>query len=402
MKKGYEKKLTKRLFAILVAVVMTVTVVPAMGAFAEGQDKAAGNGISGLLKGSPSSAGIKGTRTYKKPGVTLNISSPDATGKVRITGAFRVTTEDQYVYGATFTYLTVDGVRNRDYELGFGASTFNQPLDIKLNMSQYSVGYHTVRVYYNYYSGSETNPSKYTDYVSKTNVLANIVAYPSNSLSQYETYSTYFFFTSGANYSKDTSCVQYIDYKRKDESAWKTRALRDRAGTQYQRDLNGLTPNKEYQARVYYVKENANHTQIICKGPYSNVVTFRSGKAKTPVKSFTLKAYKVKRKKQYYYAGRRYFVRYGLVWSKPIYRYRYYYQYKLKAIVKMKKKPRAAGANICGKWVKGNKKKYTKALGTFTSYAKPKKRKMTVSFYTYLDRTYGGYSPIYKKKVRIK
>ncbi len=53
--------------------------------------------------------------------------------------------------------------------------------------------------------------------------------------------------------------------------------------------------------------------------------------------------------------------------------------------------------------MKGNKKKYTVKLGgTWTSYVKPKKLKKTVSVYTYQNRAYGGYSPLYKATKKQK
>ena len=152
----------------------------------------------------------------------------------------------------------------------------------------------------------------------------------------------------------------------------------------------GIKPNKKYKLRIYYVYNGYKGTDT---GNYKYIGTYRTGvKTKVAVKSIKVKAYKVKKKKQKVYGAYT-----GLYLGK-----RTYYQYKMKIVVKLKKKPGTAGIWINGKRFKGNKKKYTIYLGTFTSYSKPKGKKYKVAMYKYHNKKYGGYSPMYIKSCKIK
>lgn len=153
--------------------------------------------------------------------------------------------------------------------------------------------------------------------------------------------------------------------------------------------IKGLKPNTTYKIRTFYYYNGYQGTDT---GKVLNLGTYRTGlKSKPAVKSIKVKAYKVKKKKQKVYGAYT-----GLYLGK-----RTYYQYKLKIIVKLKKKP-GNKIWINGKKFKGNKKKYTVKLGTFTSYSKPKGKKYTVAMYTYRNASWGGYSPMYKKVKKIK
>ena len=80
-----------------------------------------------------------------------------------------------------------------------------------------------------------------------------------------------------------------------------------------------------------------------------------------------------------------------------------YYTYKLKVTVKLKKKPGTKGIWINGKFVKGNKKKYTVTLpGSSYSAKKPKGKKFKVGICSYQGKSFGGLSPLYQKKLKIK
>ena len=74
--------------------------------------------------------------------------------------------------------------------------------------------------------------------------------------------------------------------------------------------------------------------------------------------------------------------------------------------IKMKKKPGVAGIYVHAssnsplyKYIKGNKKVYK---CTFTVGGKAIGKKSTVQVYTKGNKTYGCYSPISKKKVKIR
>ena len=153
--------------------------------------------------------------------------------------------------------------------------------------------------------------------------------------------------------------------------------------------IKGLKPNTSYKIRTFYYYNGYQGTDT---GKVLNLGTYRTGLGKKPaVKSIKVKAYKVKKKKQKVYG---YYT--GLYLGK-----RTYYKYKLKIIVKLKKAP-GNKIWINGKKFKGNKKKYTVYLGTFTSYSKPKGKKYTVAMYTYRSPSWGGYSPMYKTTRKIK
>lgn len=153
--------------------------------------------------------------------------------------------------------------------------------------------------------------------------------------------------------------------------------------------IKGLKPNTNYKIRTFYYYNGYQGTDT---GKVLNLGTYRTGLGKKPaVKSIKVKAYNVKKKKQKIYG---YYT--GLYLGK-----RTYYKYKLKIIVTLKKKP-GNKIWINGKKYKGNKKKYTVKLGTFTSYSKPKGKKYTVAMYTYRNGSWGGYSPMYKTVKRIK
>ena len=153
--------------------------------------------------------------------------------------------------------------------------------------------------------------------------------------------------------------------------------------------IKGLRPNTRYKIRTFYYYNGYQGTDT---GKVLNLGTYTTGqKTKPAVKSIKVKAYKVKKKKQKIYG---YYT--GLYLGK-----RTYYQYKLKIIVKLKKKP-GNKIWINGKKFKGNRTKYTVNLGTFTSYSKPKGKKYTVAMYTYRSPSWGGYSPMYKKVMKVK
>ena len=78
-----------------------------------------------------------------------------------------------------------------------------------------------------------------------------------------------------------------------------------------------------------------------------------------------------------------------------------FYTYKVKVTVNLKKKPGTKGMWINGKYKKGNKKKYTATFGTYTSYKNPRKLKFGLVLASYQNSSYGGYSPLYKKKKKL-
>ena len=312
--------------------------------------------------------------------VSYTVSAPNSRGFVTVKGSLTG------IYsGCTFYSVYVDNSMVKGPgELG------TSTIDISIDMKKYPVGFHTITVYV-----LGTDGKLYHDKEQKA-VPTYIYSRPANGFNQYEVYSNYFFFKTGSAYADNKYLTQYIEYRQVGTNNWKLYSM-DKGNNTYQ--FKGLKPNTNYQARVYYgTSFTYGGKDYFWKSPYSPVRSFKTGVATTPIKSFKLKAYKVKKhkvKNTHYYVG--YFRTYK-------YKTKYvYYTYRLKAIVTFKKKPGASGVNICGVWVKGNKKKYTVKLGgTWTSYVKPKKLKKTVSVYTYQNRAYGGYSPLYKATKKQK
>lgn len=314
-----------------------------------------------------------------------NVSGPDGRGMVHLTKTGKLPSPYEYAY------IVVDNTYNVVKKI------YSNNLDVWLDMKDYGVGYHTIGVTYR----NKNSKAMYTEngtivYDLKSEIPTYIISSPSNAIGQYEAYHNRLIYKAGNAYQYDRGCVQYIEVRPTGSGSWKRYSL---GGGNSSYTIPGLSPNKRYQARVFYGKSfTYDGVDRFWTSPYSPVRTFKTGVATTPIKSFKLKAYKVKKhkvKNTNYYVG--YFRTYK-------YKTKYvYYTYRLKAIVTFKKKPGAAGVNICGKWVKGNKKKYTVKLGgTWTSYVKPKKLKKTVSVYTYQNRSYGGYSPLYKATKKQK
>ena len=208
---------------------------------------------------------------------------------------------------------------------------------------------------------------------------------PSNQISMYEVYSTYFFFNPGLNYNADTRT--YMEYRKAGDKTWKTYDT----AMLYMQDytIEGLKPNTKYQTRLYFKSIWSDDTS-----EYSNTVSFKTGpKKKPPVKSASVKAKNVKKHKA---------TAYGAYTGLPLGKYNYY-TYKLKITVKFKKKITEPYVFINGKRYKGGKKSYTYTTGKLRKdYNKPKGDKYTVYVYTGNSAKWGGYSLLWQKTYKIK
>ncbi len=284
--------------------------------------------------------------------------------------------------GCTFESLYVD-----DYYAKYlgGATTINT----NINMKEYSVGYHNISATV---SINDEAAEVYKE-TFKTYIPTYIYGRPGNNPGAYQFYSKYFEYYTGSNYyGLDSSCSLYMQY-RKPGKAWKTCGPMDSYKT-YRK--SGLTPNKKYKTRLFYAKSVSYNGRDylfsgLSRGYVSPVKSFKTGKnKKPPIKSVTVTAKNVKKHKvRYYY--------YGMYLGS-----RTYYTYKLKVTVKMKKKPAAKGIVIAGKIAKGNKKSYSKTFGTFLSSSSPRGKKAIISVYSYQNKTWGGYSKLYKKTKKVR
>jgi hypothetical protein len=113
-----------------------------------------------------------------------------------------------------------------------------------------------------------------------------------------------------------------------------------------------IQPNRTYKARAFYGKTvKYNGSAFNLKGPYSDEVTFKTGKNAAPaVKSITVKAVSQKKTKL---ITKAHWDVYGK-WSP--YKESYIWTTTYKVTVKLEKKPGAAGNMIGDKMVKGHKK----------------------------------------------
>ena len=207
---------------------------------------------------------------------------------------------------------------------------------------------------------------------------------PTNKASQYEVYSTYFFFNAGPN--AQAYCNLYMEYRIKG-GAWK------KTGYMYSYndyEMKGLRPNKTYQARLFY--QNIYTGEI---GNKSRIVTFKTGpKKKLAIKSVKVKAIKLRKHRGTYY---------GYYTGLPLGHYTYY-TFKLRTTVTFKKKPKGAKyVMINGKKFKAKKKRYTVTTKKLVRYYNsPRGKKYTVSVCTYRNKTWKGYSKLYQKKRKVK
>lgn len=206
---------------------------------------------------------------------------------------------------------------------------------------------------------------------------------PNNTASMYEFYSTYFYFNPGASKLMDTRT--YMEY-RPVGGTWKTSG-----SMMYYQDyeFTGLKPNTKYQTRLYYKSIYSE-----ARSGYSKTLTFNTGPNKKPkVKSATVQAINVKKHRGTVY---------GAYTGLPIGKYTYY-TYNLKITVKFKKKVKAKYVYINGKRFKGGKKTYTMKTKKLTrNYNTPRGKKYTVYVYTGKNKTWGGYSKLWKKNRKIK
>ena len=318
------------------------------------------------------------TMTYT---VTLNKSNGYAT----INGSL-ASIRNQTGGDFRFDSLYVDNM----YVKSLGSST---AINTSIDMKNYSVGYHCIRVYINLYDN-------YGYYVNRAYddwdyVPTYIYSKPSNSLSRYETYPKYLNYYTPASYSKDYTCNLYMDYRKKGTKKWKTRVM-PYGNTTYK--ISGLKPGKTYQTRVYYAKRvTYNGKDYIFSGKkapvrrLSKIVALKTGPAKLPIKSIRVNAYNVKRHRirHYgYYTG-------VYLYTETV------YTYKLRATVTMKKKPGIKGLWINGKRIRGNRRKYSRKLGSYMAASRPRGT-YKIFCYSYSNKKYGRYSKMYRKTCRYR
>ncbi len=149
-----------------------------------------------------------------------------------------------------------------------------------------------------------------------------------------------------------------------------------------------------------YVGDGKNH---FFGGPVLNTKTIKTGKGKKPsIRSVFVKATNIKFHKNRV-AGHYEWTGYHYVWIGPFTEKFYTCKYKVK--VNLKKKPGTKGIWVNGKYLKGNKKSYTTTFTPYPNYftkKPPKGLKVKVQVKSYQNKGYGGFSPTYSKKIKVR
>ncbi len=314
--------------------------------------------------------------TVSKSGSTLTINASFKKGL------------DKSPYGCTFGGVYIDD----SLVASFDVSKLTN-YRIGLSGSQLNPGYHNVElaVYARFNGGSR----QYLDVTKARTYRADITATP-NYTGAFEVYSNYLIYAPYSNMWSNSDYDLYLEYSPDGGKNWARSGYMRfnliQLASQQQYRISGLAPNHNYVTRIRYGKVIDGQLFL---GPVRWTGTYKTGAAKKPkIKSVTCKAVKVKRHKVKHYG---YYTGVYLYTEK-------FYTYKVKITVKLKKKPGTAGIWINGKFCKGNKKKYTATFTPYPNYSakKPKGRKWGVVIASYQNKAYGGYSPLYSKKKKLK
>lgn len=397
-----QKRYIYKLFAVLLAFAVAVTFIPLLGAAAYAEEGQVAEDESyelvteedgGLTEGEE--LGLYAEELEAVAGSTAkaaeisdatNVYSMDVT-RSGATVNIRASIKSPYRSDLYFIGVAVDGATVQSLD-------FLSDVNLSLNMNNYAVGYHEIQlVTYSYGLGKTFTSAKSVQ-------LTNISAAP-NYKGVFEFYSTYLLYNP-YDFGKNLGAYHlYMDYSCDGGKTWKTSgAMRSNSVQLYssqQYRINGLKPNKKYRTRIYYGERvSYKGKSYFIKGPKRSTGTYKTGKKKKPaIKSVTAKATNVKYHKVKHYG---YYTGVYLYTEK-------YYTYNVKVTVKLKKKPGAKGLWINGKFVKGNKKKYTATFKPYPNYSSKKPRgrvKYKVSVCSYQSKAYGGFSPLYQKTKTLK
>lgn len=278
---------------------------------------------------------------------------------------------------ATFKYLWVDN--SGRYEIS--GTTFTK----KFDTTHYDVGYHELSVELS--DGSEF----YYPKVFPTGIYEK----PTIKASNFETFAKKLSFTCPSYKGYNLDC--YLQIKKAGEK-WSKAKTYGPFSAGVPQSINKLNPGTKYTFRAFLAKKvKYSGKDYWITGAFSNEITVKTGpKAKPPIKSITTsKAVTSKHWVKPKYEGFK-LVSEGFWVTDTTYT----------VTIKMKKKPGVAGIYVHSssnsplyRYLKGNKKVYKYK---FTVGGKAIGKNATVQVYTKGNKTYGCYSPIYKKKVKIK
>ena len=282
------------------------------------------------------------------------------------------------------------------------------------NMSSYvGTGYHTV-----YVRVRTTMDSRVIGLLGRKRMICNTITDRPNSNGVFDVYSNYFNYYPYGSFGNSAGTL-YMEYSANGGRSWQRSGymkynLITTASRQGYK-IGGLMAKTTYLTRIRYgtyatyAKDNGGDDKsYFFGGPVLNTTTIKTGSAsKHKIKSVELKATKVK------YHKLRWPGYYNVVGGSVFWHSSYvekFYTAKVKVTVKLKKKPGTAGVFISllgqTKWKKGNKKKYTVTFTpTYNYWVKNPhsgKYKLQVNVYSGQNSSWGGYSPVYSKKKKVR
>ena len=328
-----------------------------------------------------------------------NVTITGSNNSVTISGSI----SSQYTrspYNYIFGKLFIDGVELKDftYQTSIGRQTISLS-----NIRNIQTGYHTafLQVY-----NKETG--KLVDLLYKTHIAYNGINSQPTYKGRFDVYQKYFYYYPYNMALANQQGKLYMEYKKAGSKTWKrtgymtANAIKLYTSQNY--TISGLKPNTKYNIRIRYGDYVTYDTGIygdgksyFFGGPVLKCGTIKTGKAKAPnIKSINVKAVNVRYHKIRHYGA-----------YTGVYLYtEKFYTCRFKVTVRLKQKPGAKGLWINGKYVKGNKKVYSTVFSPYPNYyvKKPPRglKKYSVSICSYQNKSYGGFSRLRTKKVKIK
>ena len=295
--------------------------------------------------------------------------------------------------------IIVDGTEVSNKLFG---SSINQT--VNMDSGTFATGYHTVYVGIGQWVGAEF---KHVDTVIKKYMVTNTFKDRPTYGGVFDVYSNYFdiypFQMTAFGY---LAPKLFLEYSADGGKTWSRSGYMKPGGikvaSQESYRISGLKPGTTYNTRLRYgdyvtyaTGFGGDGKSYFFGGPVLNTTTIKTGSDTKPaVKSITAKAVNVR-----YHAVRHY----GQYTGVYLYTEKFY-TCKIRVTVKLKKKPGTAGMFINGKWVKGNKKTYTKTFSPYPNYYFSHPRgsgKFTVTLRTGQSKKWGGYSPTVSRTKKL-
>ena len=321
------------------------------------------------------------------PSTDYNVNITQSGNKVSVVGTIKP------AYRFTALYVDLTAV----YSLS------STSVNLTVNMSAFSTGYHTVVLLVSSADGSNTP----IDLIGRTYLVSNnIVAQPGYK-GRFEVYAKYFNFYPYNMLLQNQEGDLYLEYKTPKAKKWsRTGYMRANMIKLYVDQvyrISGLKAKKTYKTRLRYGTYVTYPTGVggdgqshFFGGPALKSTTIKTGSASGPkVRSATARAVNV---------------RYHQVVHRGVYTgvYLYtekFYTCKIQVTVNLKKKPGTKGIFLNGKWMKGNRTSYTKTFSPYPNYYvnHPARGgyKYSVTVCSGQNRSWGGYSPNWSKNVRM-